>query len=198
MNTSIKSKYLNVDGAKIHYQEAGKLTTPVLLLHGASFSSQTWLEIGTLRILTEKGYGAVAVDLPGYGKSENISGSRPEFLLKLLNALNLNLPVIVSPSMSGSYSLPFIVNHGEKLRGFVAVAPVGIAQIAGKLEGVQLPILAIWGSNDQIVPVQQADLLVKLMPNAQKVMLANAGHACYLRSTDEFHQHLIKFLEQNP
>ncbi|NES19171.1 MAG: alpha/beta hydrolase, partial [Symploca sp. SIO3E6] len=52
-----------------------------------------------------------------------------------------------------------------------------------------------WGSNDRLIPVAQADLLLKLMPNAQKVVLENAGHACYMRATDKFHEHLIKFVE---
>ena len=41
--------------------------TPVLLLHGAAFSSQTWVEVGTLQALSEAGLDVVAVDLPGKG-----------------------------------------------------------------------------------------------------------------------------------
>ena len=37
----------------------------VLLLHGVSFSSQTWQELGTLHYLSAMGHRAVAVDLPG-------------------------------------------------------------------------------------------------------------------------------------
>jgi abhydrolase domain-containing protein 14 len=45
------------------------------------------------------------------------------------------------------------------------------------------------------VPVAQADLLLEMMPNARKIMLENAGHACYMRATDEFHQQLLQFIE---
>ena len=197
MNGKISSQYVQIQGANIHYLQAGELSAPpVLLLHGASFNAQTWQEIGTLKRVADKGYRAVAVDLPGYGSSQILSGSREDFLRELLEKLPLDRPIIVSPSMSGGYSLPFIANHAEKLRGFVAIAPVGIANYVEKLTGINLPSLAIWGSNDRIVPVSQADLLVKVMPNAQKVVLENAGHACYMRSTDEFHTHLIDFCDR--
>ncbi len=196
MNTSINSHCVTIHGANIHYLEAGDISAPpVLFLHGASFSAQTWQEIGSLKLLAEKGYRAVAVDMPGYGSSQSIAGSPQEFLPQLFEKLNLKVPIVVSPSMSGSYSLPFVANHSEKLRGFVPIAPVSISRYGEQLRGIGLPTLAIWGSNDRIVPVSEADLLLKLMPNARKVILAGAGHACYLRATDEFHEHLIKFVE---
>ncbi|MDJ0517843.1 MAG: alpha/beta hydrolase [Trichodesmium sp. MO_231.B1] len=196
MHTHINSQYLHLENARIHYLETGqKNAVSVLLLHGASFTAQTWQEIGTLNLLTTQGYRAVAVDIPGYGRSQRISVSSLGFLREILNNLNLNLPILVSPSMSGSYSLPFVINYCDKLGGFVAVSPVGIERFQDELKGINLPTLAIWGSNDRIVPVAQADLLVELMPNSQKVILDDAGHACYMRKTEDFHKHLIKFLD---
>lgn len=195
MNT-INSQYVNLENARIHYLETGPINSVnVLFLHGASFSAQTWQEIGTMEILAKRGYRAVAVDIPGYGRSQRISVSNFGFLVELLKILNLQQPILVSPSMSGAYSLPFVINHGDKLSGFVAISPVGIERFQDELEGLELATLAIWGSNDRIVPVAQADLLIKLMPNSQKVILDRAGHACYIRETAEFHQHLIKFIE---
>lgn len=197
MDTSITSQYLNLENARIHYLEAGARNySCILFLHGASFTAKTWEEIGTLQLLASRGYRAIAVDIPGYGRSQRISVSPQGFLLELLELLKLNRPVIISPSMSGSYSLPFVIEQRDKLSGLVAVAPVGIKRYREQLTGIELPVLAIWGSNDRIVPESQADLLLELMPNAKKVVLANAGHACYMNSTDEFHQHLIKFLAE--
>ena len=196
MDTNINSQYLNLKNARIHYLENGQENSvSVLLLHGASFTAQTWQEIGTIEVLTREGYRAVAVDIPGYGRSQRISVSSLDFLVELLNILNLNMPILISPSMSGAYSLPFVINHSDKLAGFVAVSPVGIERFQDELKGIKLPTLAIWGSNDRIVPVAQADLLLKLMPNSQKVILNDAGHACYMRETEEFHKSLINFVK---
>lgn len=37
----------------------------VLLLHGQAFSSQNWMELGTLQYLAAMNYRAVAIDIPG-------------------------------------------------------------------------------------------------------------------------------------
>lgn len=62
-------------------------------------------------------------------KSEKVDvGDRGLFLEKLITALDLRTPVIVSPSMSGSYSLPFLfvdpVNVSKRSAGFVPIASV--------------------------------------------------------------------------
>ncbi len=188
------SNGITIQRAKIHYLEDGLSTAPpILLLHGASFSSQTWQELNTLTLLASKGYRAVALDLPGFGRSEQASGAPGEFLIEAIDTLHLQQPILVAPSMSGRYSLPVIATQPDKLTGFVAVAPVGIAHFEKQLKGNKLATLAIWGSNDRIIPVEQADLLCKLMPQAQKVVLVGAGHASYMKATDEFHRHLLAF-----
>lgn len=122
-------------------------------------------------------------------------GFRDSFLLTLIESLNLDGPILVSPSMSGGYSLPLLVKRPDKLRGFVAVAPVNLPQFMEQLTGVTVPTLAIWGSNDPIVRVNQADELIKRMPNAKKVILTNAGHACYMLATKDFQEQLLVFIE---
>ncbi len=99
----------------------------VLLLHGMSFSSNTWLELGTIQILAALNYRTVAIDLPGFGKStkgsHNLEDSK--FLHILIEKLNLKNPVIVSPSYSGRYSLPYLVKFGDEMAGYIPISPVG-------------------------------------------------------------------------
>lgn len=45
----------------------------VLLLHGASFQAATWEEVGTLALLQGRGLRAVAVDLPGHGRTDGLA-----------------------------------------------------------------------------------------------------------------------------
>ena len=196
MESIIISNFIKIQTANLHYLEAGKpQDSPIVFLHGASFSAQTWKDLGTLKRFSHQGYRTIALDLPGYGKSDRIPNYQAEILPKLFEKLSLTGAILVSPSMSGTYSLPFIIDHREQLQGFVAVAPVGIMKMATRLEGLPLPTLAIWGSEDQIVPLDHADQLVEMVPKAQKIVLPKVGHACYMKATSKFHEALLEFIQ---
>lgn len=188
--------FAQIGDCRIHYLETGDAdaSSAILLLHGASFSAQTWQVLGTLDVLSQQGYRVVAIDLPGFGLSASWVGTPVDFLLEAIEILNLHRPIVVSPSMSGRYSLPVVAGHSQALSGWVAVAPVALLQYQQSLRGVPLATLAIWGSDDRIVPVSQADLLCQLMPHAQKAILPNVGHACYLKAIAPFHEHLIQWI----
>ena len=195
--TTISTRYITIRGNKVRYLNAGEAAQPqVLFLHGASFSADTWRELGSLTHLADQGYQAIAVDLPGYGQSEALVGEAETFLAELLSALDLTNPVLISPSMSGRYSLPLVANSPEMLTGFVAVAPVGLSLFMAQLATVTLPTLAIWGSNDQIIPLTEGTQLCQAMPQADLVILVDAGHACYINATLAFHNHLVAFLAE--
>ena len=100
------SRWCEVERGKVHcLVEGPEGGHPVVLLHGASFSSATWKQIGTMTVLAQAGYLVYAVDLPGFGKSSPGFGSPQTWLRVLLELLKIERPVVVSPSMSGRYCL---------------------------------------------------------------------------------------------
>ncbi|KFM75256.1 Abhydrolase domain-containing protein 14A, partial [Stegodyphus mimosarum] len=127
----VQSDHLIIQDAKVHYkyakpQQKQTRNLSVLLLHGQAYTSETWNRLGTLKSLAGFGYYAVAVDLPGFGHTEAISNlDRTDFLDKLIAMLKLENVVIVSPSMSGSLSLRYLIQYPENLTGFIPVSPVG-------------------------------------------------------------------------
>lgn len=173
----------------------------VLFLHGQAFTSKTWEALGTLALLAGEGYRAVAIDLPGYGDSPPVeiavtAQGRSTFLGHVLQQLGMQRPVLVSPSMSGRFALPFLLAHGDQLAGFVPIAPVGTKDYtAEQYRGVQTPTLIVYGDRDTGLAPQALQNLQHL-PERRVAVLRGAGHACYLDKPEDFHQAMMDFLRQ--
>jgi abhydrolase domain-containing protein 14 len=192
----VETLSVDIGGAPLHGLATGPADGPaILLLHGAAFSSETWHKLGTLKRLAEEGFRAVAIDLPGFGRSKAVRAEREAFLAALLPRLKLTRPVVLFASMSGRFAFPLIVEHPDLLSGFVAIAPVGIEASAPRLAATTLPALVVWGERDTVIPVSQADRLAAALPRSRKLVLEGARHPCYLDRPEEFHAALVAFLK---
>jgi pimeloyl-ACP methyl ester carboxylesterase len=188
---------VNVDGQSIHGRAAGPKTgAAVLLLHGAAFDSGTWEELGTLAVLAGAGFRAVAVDLPGFGGSKPAHSDPDHFLEALVPVLGLERPVIVSPSMSGRFSFPYLLAHPDRVAGFVPVAPVGAVEYAKRLHESPVPALVVWGERDSTFPISQAQPLADAFADARVLVLPGARHPAYLDQPDVFHRELVEFVKR--
>ncbi|XP_065407444.1 uncharacterized protein LOC101952015 isoform X2 [Chrysemys picta bellii] len=119
---------------------------------------------------------------------------RIAFLQRVLKELGIQRPVLISPSMSGRYSVPFVLVHGAQLKGFVPIAPVGTQDYtAQQYQQVQTPTLIVYGERDTGLGAQSLQSLQQL-PKHKTVALPDAGHACYLEKPREFHEALLAFL----
>jgi len=167
-----------------------------VLLHGMSFKSQTWEELGTIGLLAAMGHRVVAFDLPGYGETAGShldEAKKGEFLNEALDSLKLSSAVVVSPSMSGSYALPFLFNFPGKMSGYVPVAPIATDKYGKEeYESVKTPTLIICGELDENIGKISTQNLQNL-PNSQLQILPKARHPAYLDQPHLFHQLLFNF-----
>ncbi|XP_064616883.1 protein ABHD14A-like [Liolophura sinensis] len=172
----------------------------ILLFHGARFSSKTWEDLGTMNLLSALGYRVVAVDIPGFGRSPRVEVTdRVEFVRDLIPEFGLNWPVLVTPSMSGSYALPFVFRaEPPHITALVTLAPVFTAEFSRQqYKNFMIPTLAIYGENDLDIGLSGITEL-SYMGNKYAYMIPDAGHAFYISKTRMFHQILYNFLEALP
>uniref|UniRef100_A0A2I3RDT0 Protein ABHD14A n=1 Tax=Pan troglodytes TaxID=9598 RepID=A0A2I3RDT0_PANTR len=171
----------------------------VVLLHGKAFNSHTWEQLGTLQLLSQRGYRAVALDLPvplsWYLLTE---AGRAVLLERVLRDLEVQNAVLVSPSLSGHYALPFLMRGHHQLHGFVPIAPTSTQNYTQEqFWAVKTPTLILYGELDHILARESLRRL-RHLPNHSVVKLRNAGHACYLHKPQDFHLVLLAFLDHLP
>ncbi len=190
----IASQFIAIAGKQVHYLSTSGQRLPIVLLHGARFASITWQETGTLEALGNAGYPAFAIDLPGFGQSESVSTSPVGWMSNLLDQLGLEAPVLLAASMSGGYALPFIIERPARISGFVAVAPVSIPTYQGRLHAITAPVLAIWGEQDNVVSLSDAEILVRSVKRGQLVIVPKGSHASYKGNPKFFNKELLQFM----
>ncbi len=191
---AILSQFTTVAGKQVHYLATLGHRLPIVLLHGVRFASATWQETGTLEALAAAGYPAFAIDLPGFGQSESASTSPVGWLSDLFDRLSLEAPVLLAASMSGGYALPFIIERPARVSGFVAVAPVSIPTYQERLHSINVPVLAIWGEQDRIVSISEAELLVNSVKRGRLVIVPNGDHPSYKSDPALFNGELLQFM----
>jgi pimeloyl-ACP methyl ester carboxylesterase len=64
-----------------------------------------------------------------------------------------------------------------------------------RLPEIGCPTLVVWGENDLVIPVRDADTFVELVPGSHKLILADTGHVPMLERPVTFNDHLERFLD---
>lgn len=180
-------------------KNAPKKSFDILLLHGAAFTSLTWEQISTLDKLRAAGYRVVAVDLPGFGESPPGTVGPKEsalFLRAMFKATGVSRAVLISPSMSGRYAIPFMFSEyaNEILAGWVPVAPVGIRDHGeDKYAGIKIKTYIVYGEKDSSGRAQSLQYLAKI-PDNDIFGMIDGEHPCYMTDPGAWNTHLLDFL----
>ena len=132
------SRFIRLPDFTLHYHEAGSLETAerhFVLLHGFGLNLFSWRAV--LPALGEQTY-ALAYDRPAFGLTSRPAverGSRNPYsleaevalLLALLDAKGIEQAILVGNSAGGNVALEFALQHPERSRGLVLVAPAAEA-----------------------------------------------------------------------
>lgn len=123
--TAVRERYVVADDIRLFCVEAGPLRGPlVLLLHGWPEFWWSWRH--QLQPLADAGYHAVAVDLPGYGRSDKPDVVYDEQwvntrLAAAVPALGHDDAVVVGHDWGGLLVWPFARRFPERTRAVVGV-----------------------------------------------------------------------------
>ncbi|MCX8185265.1 MAG: alpha/beta hydrolase [Sulfolobales archaeon] len=125
------SRFVVVDGVKIHYLDEGTGDCTLLLLHGFGSSTLSWRYVtGSLSRYCR----VVAFDRPGFGLTERVDPGtlsyNPythegviELTRRFMEKLNITYPVVIGHSAGGGLALSLAVRHPELVGALVLVAP---------------------------------------------------------------------------
>jgi len=65
-----------------------------------------------------------------------------------------------------------------------------------RLEKIKCPTLIIWGDKDRLVPVKDAAIFEKLIPDSRKIVYKDTGHVSMMERPARFNEDVRAFLEE--
>lgn len=118
---AITSHFVNVDGLKVHYTEAGA-GDPIILIHGFPTSYHLWRNVMPGIAKTHR---AIAIDLPGYGRSDKPLDINYNFffyeklLSGFLDQLGLQQTALAVHDIGGPIGVFWAIRNQERLAKLV-------------------------------------------------------------------------------
>jgi len=123
------SRFVDVDGVRVHYQEAGARNAPALvLIHGFASSTLVWSKV-FLR-LAAAGFHVIAVDMLGFGYSgkprngEYTIAGQAGILIGLLDRLNIKRATFVGSSYGGAVAATCALDYAHRVSKLVLIGTV--------------------------------------------------------------------------
>ncbi len=133
--------FATVAGRSIYYIQQGRQGLPVIFVHGSGGNHLVWgNQVRALGAVAQ----AIAIDLPGHGKSEppgcTTVRAYTDVVLRLLDALHFDRAVVVGHSLGGAIAQTFGLTYSERTAGLGLVGTgARLRVLPAILEGVLTP-----------------------------------------------------------
>ena len=126
-------KFLDLNGDRVAYRDAGSGDEVLLLIHGMAGSSEAWRD---LIPRLAKNYRVVAPDLIGHGQStkprgDYSLGAFAVWLRDLLDDLGIARATIVGHSLGGGVAMQFIYQHPDYCERLILISSGGLGPDVG-------------------------------------------------------------------
>ena len=123
------SCFIDIDGTRVHYQEAGNPKAPALvLIHGFASSTLVWSKV--FLKFAEAGYRVIALDMLGFGYSakprngEYTIAGQARLLVRLLDALSIPRAIVIGSSYGGAVAATCALDYPDRVEKLVLVGTV--------------------------------------------------------------------------
>jgi len=116
-----------------------------------------------------------------------------EALLRRSLAATLKRQSSLEPSLLECWARPW--SRRRLLRGVDHFAPAHLRRLRAKLKGLRLPVLMIWGEQDDIFPPARVASIARELPQAKLIMIPRCGHWSPLDAPEEVARHTVDFLK---
>ena len=135
--TAFREEYVDADGFRIRFMEAGQ-GVPLVHLHGAG-----GLRVTPAHELLSRHFRVVAFEMPGFGQSPELAS----MLARAIGNLGLDTFNLMGTSLGGTTALWLALQAPERVRALVLEAPAairqeGAASPAGSPEEIALRLYA--------------------------------------------------------
>lgn len=126
---SERSRFVNVDGIRVHYQDFGRPTAPtILLIHGYTASVYIWKTAAPL--LAKAGFRVIAIDLVGFGYTEKprwfpyTIAAQARLVSRFMNRIGVGQATLVGSSYGGAVSATLALDYPERVEKLVMLDAV--------------------------------------------------------------------------
>jgi pimeloyl-ACP methyl ester carboxylesterase len=141
----ILGRYVEISGMRTYYESVGE-GAPIVFIHMAGADGAQYRRV--LPYFAERGYRAIALDMPGHGRSypnletmHRIDDEQEwvDFVWSFVTRLKLVRPIFVGAAISGSFLLKLASQKGDAIGALVSIG--GNADHRGRLSPLYMDFL---------------------------------------------------------
>lgn len=132
-NERPESRYVEVEGIRIHYHEVGSGPgRPLLMIHGAGPGASGWSNFHRNAFVLGAGRRVLIPDLPGFGRSAKpplaggLYGVYSRLMFGMLDALRLEQVDAVGNSLGGGIVIKMALTSPVRMGRLVLMGPAGV------------------------------------------------------------------------